>query len=304
LEDAGKMDGSAREGSAPAPAAFDGETHWQIEVKQGPNQGATVPLEAGEFRIGTELSNDIVLADADVAAEQATLSVDGTVAVLHTLAPGVVVAGKEVAPGEDVEVKPGTVIHAGGTILQVSGPRVRRPWWVWAMVGVPAVFLLTGGAALVGLTSPREARVAPPPLPAVSPVSAVSASDAVAALEAQLKDAGLGDRIKLTAGAGAVIAEGALPGPDLVRWKEQQVWFDSHYKGALSLVNRVGEAKQEEGPPIKIAAVIIGDPSYVVTASGDRYTEGAVLKDNWSIEHIAADKVTFLHNGGRVEVGL
>ena len=298
------MDGVTRQTGA-ADAQGIGAPGWQIEIEQGPHQGGVVSLEPGEFKIGTELSNDIVLADAGVAGEQATLTVesDGS-AVLHSLAAGVTVEGKEVPIGTDVAVPSGAAIHAGGTVMKFRGPRMSRPWWIWALAGIPAVLLLSVGAALVGLISPGQSNAVPRPIPVVSPVTAMSATDAVAAFGQRLRDAGLYDQVRLTPGSGAVTAEGSLSGPDMARWSEQQVWFDGHYKGGLSLVNRVREAAPQEGPNLRISAVSTGSVPYLITANGDRFVEGAVVDGGWTIEHIGADSVMLVRNGQRVELKL
>ena len=98
-----------------------------------------------------------------------------------------------------------------------------------------------------------------------------------------------------------MVAEGQVPGPDLARWAEHQLWFDGRYKGALSLVNRVREAAPGERPTLQLRAVSTGQVPYLIVANGDRYVESAVV-DGWTIEQISPDKIVLSRNGRRVEL--
>lgn len=299
----GQLESTPQQGEV-AVAGPTGPAGWQIEIEQGPNRGAVLALEIGKFSIGAGLSNDIILADATVAGEQATLSLDGHTAILRPLAPGISVEGKEIPAGASVAIAAGTVIHAGDTVMKMHGPRVRRPWWVWTMLAVPVILLATFGAALVGFTSPSADKTRAPVRPAATNGPAASSAEAVSVLGARLQEAGLGDRVTVSPGSGAVIAEGVLPAADMSRWADQQVWFDGRYKGTLSLVSRVRLAGAEEVPNLKVSAVSTGATPYIITSNGDRFVEGAVVDGGWTIEKILADRVILSRGGKRVEVAL
>ena len=274
---------------------------WSLEVTAGPNRGAVVPLE-GEARLGSGLDNDIVLADHEVAEQQAVFSLEGDAAVLDPLLPGVMVDGRPAAPGRLVVLRDGLLLQAGGTVIRVHGPAARPRRARWLLAAVPVLLVAVGGAALVGSMSPgRTDLVVPPAAPAAAPAPA--SATAAEALKERLRAAGLADQIQVTATPGAVVAEGRVAGPVLARWSEHQVWFDSSYKGTLSLVNRVREAAPDERPNIQLRAVSFGTVPYLITATGDRYMQGSVV-EGWTVEQIAPDKVVLSRNGRRVELGL
>lgn len=277
---------------------------WIVLVTGGPNKGAVLPLGHGTFRLGAGLSNDIVLADAAMADEQVLLSFDASGARATSLAPGLRVDAKNVQNGRSITVTDGASIQAGDTVLQLRGPPRPRRRTGWLLVAVPLLVLLgVGGTALVGVASPSRGDAAiPRSAPAVTNAT-YAATEAADALRERLQQAGLAEQIGLSASSGAVIAEGSLPGPDLARWAEQQLWFDGRYKGALSLISRVREASSTERPNLQLRAVSTGRVPYLIVANGDRYAEGAVV-DGWTIDQISAEKIVLSRNGRRVELAL
>lgn len=278
------------------------DSGWLVLVAGGPNKGAVLPLGHGVLRLGAGLSNDIVLADPAMAEQQAVLTLDASGVRIAPLAEGLSVNAKPVQPGRSAAVADGTLVHAGDTVLLLRGPpQPPRRRARWLLLAVPVLLAVVGAAALVGFASPSRG-AAPRSIPAIA-ATARPATEAADALRERLRQAGLAEQITLTASSGAVVAEGQLPGPDLARWAEHQLWFDGRYKGALSLVNRVREAPPSERPNLQLRAVSTGQVPYLIVANGDRYVEGAVA-DGWTIEQISPDKVVLSRNGRRVELVL
>ena len=286
--------------AAPMPDVAPDEG-WLVLVTSGPNKGAVLPLGHGAFRLGAGLSNDIVLADPAMAEEQAVLTFDASGARVAPFAAGLSVDAKPVQAGRSVAVTDGALIYAGETVLQVRGPPQPRRRAGWLLLAAPLLLVGVGGAALVGFASPSRGDAAPPNAAPATTAAAYSATEAADALRGRLQQAGLADRVSLTASSGAVVAEGNLPGPDLARWAEHQLWFDGRYKGALSLVNQVREATPGERPQLQLRAVSTGRVPYLIAANGDRYVEGAIV-DGWAIDQISQDKVVLSRNGRRVEL--
>lgn len=278
------------------------DSSWLMLVAGGPNKGAVLPLGHGVFRFGAGPSNDIVLADLAMAEQQAVFTLDTSGARIAPLATGLSVNAKPVQPGRSVAVTDGALVYAGDTVLLLRGPPqpCRRAGWL--LLVVPLLLAGVGAAALVGFASPSRGAAAPRSAPAVM-TAARPATEATDALRERLRQAGLAEQITLTASSGAVVAEGQVPGPDLARWAEHQLWFDGRYKGALSLVNRVREAAPGERPNLQLRAVSTGQVPYLIVANGDRYVESAVV-DGWTIERISPDKVVLSRNGRRVELVL
>lgn len=279
------------------------DSGWLVLVVGGPNKGAVLPLGHGVLRLGAGLSNDIVLADPAMAEQQAVLTLDASGARIAPLAKGLSVNAKPVLPGRSVAVADSALIYAGDTVLLLRGPpQPARRRARWLLLAVPVLLAVVGVAALVGFASPSRGAAAPRHVPAIA-ATARPATEAADALRERLRQAGLSGQITLTASSGAVVAEGQLPGPDLARWAEHQLWFDGRYKGALSLVNRVREAPPSERPNLQLRAVSTGQVPYLIVANGDRYVENAVV-DGWTIEQISPDKVVLSRNGRRVELVL
>lgn len=278
------------------------DSGWLVLVAGGPNKGAVLPLEHGTLRFGAGLSNDIVLADPAMAAQQAVITLDASGARIAPLANGLSVNAKPVQPGRSITVADGALVYAGDTVLLLRGPPQPRRRARWLLLAVPLLLAVVGAAALVGLASPSRGAVAPRSTPAIA-TAAHPATEAADALRERLRQAGLAEQITLTTNSGAVVAEGQVPGPDLARWAEHQLWFDGRYKGALSLVNRVRESAPSERPNLQLRAVSTGQVPYLIVANGDRYVENAVV-DGWTIEQISPDKIVLSRNGRRVELVL
>ena len=293
--------------AAPMPAASmlsaGSDQPWLVLVMSGPNKSAVLPLGQGAFRLGAGLNNDIVLADAAMADEQAVLSIDASGARVAPLAAGLRVDARPVRVGRTVTVTDGTQILAGETVLQLRGPSLPRRRVGWLLLAVPLLLVGVGGAALVGIASPGHGGTARPHSVPASAGTTSLASEAVEVLRDRLRQVGLAEQVSLSASSGAVVANGQLPGPDLARWAEHQLWFDGRYKGSLSLISRVREAPQGEKPALQLSAVSTGRVPYLIAANGDRYGEGAVV-DGWTIKQISPDKVVLSRNGRQVEMVL
>jgi hypothetical protein len=277
---------------------------WRLLVRRGPNRGASVPLQAGSYRLGRGYDNDIILADPAIADAQAVIAVGGDQAALEPLAPGLRLSGHRVRPGRGRALRTGATVEIGDTLLEIAGPPAprRRRW-----LALPLGAVVLAGAVSVALatnTAPHQAAqavVAAAP-PAVAP--APSAEAARAAFADALHGAGIGEAVHLTSTPGTVVAEGALDPAQMPRWTDAQMWFDQHYKGALALIDHVRPATAANDPHPRFRAVSLGAIPYVIGESGDRYTEGAVLDGGWTISAIKPDQVLLTREGRTVAVTL
>jgi type III secretion protein D len=278
---------------------------WRLHVRRGPNLGATVPLQAGAHRLGRRFDNDIVLADSALADAQAVIAVGREEAVIEPLAPGLRLSGHNIRPGRERALRAGSRIEIGDTLLEITGPapRARRRW----------LALPIGAVVLAGAVSVALATSAPPAPPhrafpvvtaAATPAAAPSAASAGAALGAQLQDAGIGGAVHLASQGGAVIAEGAIDPAQMPRWTDAQMWFDAHYKGAITLIDHVHPATAASDPHPRFRAVSLGAMPYAVGESGDRYTVGAVLDGGWTISAITPEHILLTRDGRTVAVTL
>ncbi len=306
-------------------AARHAPRQWVVEIATGPNAGALVPLPPGRYRFGQHRDNDIVLADSAVAPRHGVLEIAAGSALLESLAPGVRVRSRTLAEGARRPLRDGAEITLGGTRLRLRGPARHRLGWMrlpMLSAGLSAGLAAVVGAALAmapvrpatpqalasaapgatdALPLSRDATVpdpAPPPAAARPAPALPSVADAGRSLRARLAESGLGDAVQVAVADGAVLATGALLPGDRDRWLATQMWFDAANQGRVTLVDKVGVARVDDLPHLDIRAASAGAVPFVVTGSGDRYAEGSVLANGWTIARIGIDRVT-LRRGAR-----
>ncbi len=294
---------------------------WALEIATGPNAGAVVPLVPGRYRFGQHRDNDIVLADSGVAPRHGVLEIAAGSALFESLAPGVRVRNRSLAEGARRPLRDGAEIMLGDTCLRLRGPAGRRLGRMHlpalsvglAAVGAAALAIApvrpvtpqalasagpeAAGAAALSRSAVAHTAVRPAPAP-------TSATDAGRSLRAHLAESGLGDAVQVTAADGAVLATGALLPGDRDRWLAAQMWFDGEHHGRVTLVDKVGVARADDLPRLDIGAVSAGAVPFVITGSGERYTEGSVLVNGWTIARIGIDRVTLCRGARTVDITL
>lgn len=301
------------------PATAMGE-RWCLEIATGPNAGAAVPLAAGQYRLGADRDNDIVLADSAVAGQQAVLTVDLDSATLDALATGAQWRGSPLPAGSCNTLYSGAEILVGATTLRLHGPRSGRRSRLLS-VAVPTALLALAALLPTGISEgpgvahrsadpPRPAvavqpaRALPPPVRHAVASPAPTAPEAAGALQDHLLSMGLAGTIATSVAGNALVATGGVAPSARDRWVAAQMWFDGRFGGRITLIDRVGASVADTAPRFQVRAVSAGVVPYVITVSGERYTEGAVLDGGWVIAQISAERIV-LHNGDRrLEVGL
>jgi type III secretion protein D len=292
---------SAMKGSPTAAAT--NAVPWQLVVLSGPNAGATVPLAAGRIHLGSCIENEIVLADPAIAERQAVLAVDGRRVSLEPLSPGLQSGGKLLRPGRAVELAPGCAFAVGDTTVKLVAPSPRAPRrgaWVAAAV-VPLA--LAGSLSFALAEHPARHGSAVPGAEVSAKrgqLAPAAPADAAGALRTHLAAAGLSQAVEITSLGGAVIAKGTLPADRRPAWQATQVWFDAAFGNRVPMVDQVGTASPPDTPRFAVQAVSGGDLPYVIDASGERFTVGAVVDGGWTISYIGNDKIVFAKNGREV----
>lgn len=278
---------------------------WKLEVAEGPNTGAVIPLRVGRYRFGHDANNDIVLADAGVAEAQAIIEIDQNQRVtVRALAAGLIIGGRAIRPGRELTLRAGCDLAAGNTHLRIHGPdapRARKRPLVAAGIAASGVFI----GLMVLVLSPHN------PSPASFPTGGLRSLDvgaargraALKAFEARLAALGLATRLTLSTTGNAVLVRGRLDAADMAVWQKAQHWYDATYGSVPALIAQVLPATLSP-PDFGISAVSTDDVPYVITTSGQRYTEGSVLASGWVITHIDAHEITLTRDGQTVHVGL
>ncbi len=301
----------------------------------GANAGAIVSLADGTHGFGRHWDNDVVLADDAVADRHAVVEIAGRCAVLVPLVPGTQLANRALDAGKARPLRDGADLVLGDTRLRFHGPqggwrdraRMHLPWAGLAAACVVATLSLVP-LHLSATTTPQlgdRASVAQRtasgqadsrdtlPLHEAAGRDAtrretgakrVALARALTLLQGRLADARLDGLVEVAGAEGAVLATGALKPADRDRWLAIQMWFDSAVQDHVTLVDKVGNAQVEDVPRLDIRAVSMGAVPFVITGSGDRYAEGAILAGGWTIGRIAAERVTLLNGSRSLDITL
>lgn len=124
-------------------------------------------------------------------------------------------------------------------------------------------------------------------------------------LEDRLRKANLGEAIRLRLEANKKItARGTVRAEDMPAWTAIQAEFDRDYGKYLEIVSQVTESRRDNALPgvqLNVRAVGFGDLPYVILGDGQKYLEGSVLTDGWTIQRIRPKEVV-LSKGGQLYV--
>jgi type III secretion protein D len=296
---------STRMAAAEKPMVVATPSEWRLEVAAGPNAGAVIPLQAGQYRFGFDPSNDIVFADLGVAARQAVLDVDQARGiVLRPVASGIMIDDRAIGVGRRLKLRNGMDLTVGDTILHVHAPmatRRRDRRLVALLVVLPPAFILL----LFVLLSPRV-----PALHSASSAASRASGQAISRVDAAMQEltrhlaqVGLAERLKLSSMGGAVLVAGRLTDAEMQRWKQAQRWYDATYGSTPALIAQITPASLAL-PDFGISAVSTGEVPYVITTSNQRFTEGAVLPGGWVITRIDQDEIILTRDGQTVRMEL
>ncbi|WP_458097133.1 SctD/MshK family protein [Roseomonas sp. WA12] len=276
---------------------------WRLDVIEGPNRDAALLLPVGLHRIGAAASTDIMLADpaADLSRVSLVLDEDGE-ARLRAEAPGAEFAGRTLRPGRERRATRGGDLRLGATVIRLSPPahvvarrradRRNLRWRVGAVVGAALLVTTLGAFGPRLLSDSPYARPIRTEAAARIPVRPDPAA-ARAALTQRLEAAGLGpDRLRVSDGAGgALLVEGRLNADETARFAELRRWYDAAHGAGPALVPRLGVDIAPPRPGLRIRAVSLAPVPYLIASDGEKYGEGAVLEDGWTVESIDRERV-------------
>jgi hypothetical protein len=308
---------------------------YVLAIGAGLYAGTTQSLPAGTYVIGGGVEADVVFMGEGLAPRHAIVVIDGNVARAEALADGVSLAGfGALKVGHPVAVTLPFELSIAGLLMSwsttagksnntiaaprerrlLSGGRLRSAAAFSAAAVTAAVIasnLLAVGSGSAGsfidslrpaLATTAETTGSGKPERA-APLSAPPASvinDAAEELKDEIERAGL---LNITVGSsgGVVVAQGTVE-PNVARqWQNVQQWFDGRFKGEVLLVNGVAVKAEKVPSSLAIEAVWRGPQSHLVIR-GQKYLEGAMLDDGWTIQHIEAERVVLKRDGRLVAV--
>ncbi|HET6467208.1 MAG TPA: type III secretion system inner membrane ring subunit SctD [Geminicoccaceae bacterium] len=123
--------------------------------------------------------------------------------------------------------------------------------------------------------------------------------------EGELKSAGLGETIRLRLESNRQItARGTARPEEMQLWAQLQESFDERFGRYLKIVSQVGETRREMALPgvqLNVRAIGFGELPFVILGDGEKYLEGSVLTDGWTILKIGRSEIV-LSRGGQLFV--
>ncbi|WP_370169013.1 SctD/MshK family protein [Sinorhizobium fredii] len=280
-----------------------------LEVLKGVHSGVSLPLERGDYLIGSGADCDLMLSDRDVSAHHMRLQFAGSEVLVEAIGADLVVDDTTVPVGHGLQVRIPVTVTLGGARLNLSRPgreaagrkAEKSSRASWMLGGVAAFSLLTIAAVQAGVaqvdhrpstvgldaTTMTTGTVAP---------SAPSPQDVAAALAARLRETGLSD-LKIEADGTRVSVSGAVDDKARKSWGEVQAWFDRSYGTNYVLTSLVGEAVPTTTPKFNLQAIWFGETPYAISADGARLYKGAALEDGWYIKDIRDGSLTAARQG-------
>jgi type III secretion protein D len=192
------------------------------------------------------------------------------IAMLTVGAASVAPGSREAAPGQTIVAAAGyEPLHLGATdhdLIAVARRAEEQPGGV------------ARPSALLGVA-----------LPAAAGISIEAAADA---LRAHLASTSL-TTIDVSVKPDAVVVKGTVEPASLHAWYEAREWFDRTFGTAVVLTSQIeSRSAQAVTAPVSVQSIWAGKMPYVIDQRGQKYFEGSVVNDGWSIERIEQGRIT------------
>ncbi|MDI4231938.1 hypothetical protein OZ411_03810 [Bradyrhizobium sp. Arg237L] len=308
---------------------------YVLAIGAGLYAGTSQGLPAGTYVIGGVVEADVVLIGENLAPRHAIVIIDDDKARVEALADGVSLAGYgALKVGHPVTVtlpfelsiagvvmswtraasKSNTALAAARDLRLLSGGRLRSAAVLSVAVVIVAAIasnlaaVATGSAgSFIDLSlhppmsaAPSGGSARPERAAQLSAQPAGAIKDAAEELTREVEKVGLLN-VTVEAGSGVVMARGSVEPGVVGQWQNVQQWFDQRFKGEVLLVNGVAVKAEKLPSSLAIEAVWRGAQSHLVIR-GQKYLEGAILDDGWTIQHIEAERVVLKRDGRLVAV--
>lgn len=271
-----------------------------LTIESGLQAGAMLVLPPGTHRVGAHLDDDVVVAEAALAAGHFTVEHGGATTLRALAAPLRLSDGTELAAGGTLAVAGTRHFSVGATRFRLDAPPAPRTASRRVAAPLAALAACVAAALVVSAPGSESSAALGRPTPAVAaPVRIAAATPPVAdiaeALAGRLRAAGLAELRPAPGADGTVEVSGTLAPERQAGWAEARRWFDATYGGRVMLVDRV-TASASVGP-LSIAAVQPGgDAPFVIDQSGRRLFVGSEVADGWVLAAIEPTHVTVRRN--------
>ncbi len=286
----------------------------QLQITRGLHSGVHLPLESGEYKIGSTAESDIILRDADVQPNHAIIRISGNIIQAEAISGDFSVDGETITMGHGVRLRLPAEIELGGAVLCLSRSQekmaiapflsrltdhpLKMAGGVAACLFVVVLITRASGNGLIA-DAPSQYALATSSTDSATvqePDETGVAAEAAKQLRAQLAGAGI-ETIKVTPSNGRISAEGTLNEAGLETWTSIQRWYDKTYGMKPMLIANVSTDEASKfAPAFRLQAVYYGDKPYIITASGTHYYENAILESGWVLEDIGEAQLVLRKN--------
>ncbi|KXF75041.1 hypothetical protein ATN84_20345 [Paramesorhizobium deserti] len=282
----------------------------RFHVTAGVHQGVSIPLEGMAWRIGSTSECDLMLSDAGVAANHATLRLERSAVLIEaTGGPVTVVRGPHIPVGHGARVSLPAELQLGDARVKLSGRQARRSTrinipggrWIAGSAVLSLIFIAAVNAGAGGMFQPRQELAALGAVRTAQATDPIETSTALAtnspetALAEKLQSKGL-DHLTVDTDGARLIVTGSLPPQRHNDWVDIQKWFDQTYGRTHVLASEVGPEAPKMKPRFNLQAIWFGETPYAVAANGARLYPGAVLQDGWVIKDISSGRMVVRKN--------
>ncbi len=284
-----------------------------LEILHGLHQGVALTLDKPVYTIGSGAMADLVLGDADIAAQHARLRFSDDLVAIEALGGDVTALdalGKRLLIPEGHGQRLGLPVELtfGQSRLRLRSTRpakassaAPRTLHAFKLPMLGALLLLVTCATAFAFRAPPEAvahrgavGVAAVPVD----VSMPTLSEARNWLDQALHDARLG-QLRVHEQDGQLSVAGSYPADLKSSWLRVQRDFDSRFGQRIVLTPNVQVSAAVATPRVRLQAVWFGRNPYVIDEHGKRVYPGAMLADDWTLESIEGDQVRLVRGQER-----
>ncbi|NJM34468.1 MAG: hypothetical protein HC850_06880 [Rhodomicrobium sp.] len=287
----------------------------QLKVLAGVHEGVSIPIEFGEYSIGSVPDADIVLRDDGVAPYHVIIRFEKSDLRVEAVGGDVSLDGETLEGGHGCRIKLPAELTIGDATLRLSREAgqgeladripilaylVNHPGVVAVgAVGVAVVFaaftVFQSEAPQSGpLSSLSAVTQSPSTVSALGPngtpgsPSAFAGADATGvadALKEKLAASGI-QAMTVSANGAQITISGQISDTQAEGWASVQRWFDQTYAPKFIMTANVAIGQASARPALRLQAVWYGQRPYIITEGGIRYYEGAILDNGWILQQI------------------
>jgi hypothetical protein len=287
----------------------------QLNVLSGIHEGVSIPIGYGEYSIGSVPDADIVLRDDGVAPYHVIIRFEKTDLRVEAVGGDILIDGETLEGGHGCRVRLPSELTIGQASIQLSRdghqaelteripvlahfakyPAVVTLGAAGLAAVLAAVTIFQSGDPVNGpLKSLSTAATAPSSLsvtgsvpgPAAPPaITSPEASAVLDALKVKLDEAGM-QAMKVSANGGQISVAGQIPESQAESWASVQRWFDQNHAPKFVMTANIAIGEAVARPALRLQAVWYGERPYIITDSGLRHYEGAILDNGWVLQQI------------------